>query len=86
MSDLSATELAYFHANGCYSSAYCKFRLSLIDIKIAPLKEELKECNRIISEKVKGQIRINQKRRNEIKDEIQSLIWSKSRWYNGGIC
>jgi hypothetical protein len=85
MAAISTQEAEYIRTWGCHSHAYCKYRIKLIEYEIAPLKEELKECNRIISEKVKGQIRINQKRRKEIKDEIQSLRWSMHRWFNGGV-
>jgi hypothetical protein len=82
---MNSQEIEYVRIHGCNSPDYCKTQVKLIENEIQILKAEFTECNRLISEKVKGQVRSSQRRRHEIKEQIETLHRRRCRWFNGGV-
>jgi hypothetical protein len=72
--------------DGCESKQYCAYQWACIQRERAALKEEFAANKQIIADKVKGKVRIAQRRNNEIKETLQDLIYSADKYHNGGVC
>lgn len=70
---------------GCFPKHVCEEKIRVINEEIKVLEEEKAVNKQIIKAKVKGQIRMAQRRNNEIRERIQSLRLNKQVWYNGGV-
>ena len=67
------------------SKEECRLQIQILQNKIDYLKQERKECKETIRNKVKGEIRKSQKRKNEIDDEIHTLRCRMDPYRNRGV-
>jgi hypothetical protein len=72
-------------ADGLYTKEYCDLQLRKLRDAEQVLREEYKANLQIIKDKVKGQIRIAQRRNKDIKEEVAGLRFCADPWRNAGI-
>jgi hypothetical protein len=68
-----------------YTKEQCEEKVRHLRAQIEHLKAEYMANKTIIMNKVRGQIRIAQRRNNQIKDEIRTLRACMDPWFNGGV-
>ncbi len=72
-------------ARGCATKELCELMLRIYDKAQQLLKDELEVQQKIVKAKVKGQIRIAQRKIKELRAQIYDIQLSKTCWYNGGV-
>ena len=72
-------------AGGCATGELCELMIRIYDKSQKMLADEIAVQQKIVNAKVKGQIRIAQRKIKELRQQISSIQSRKNCWFNGGV-
>ena len=78
-------ESEWLRTKGPLTHEMCEFRLKEIDAEEERLKEAMALSQAIVDAKTKGLVRLHQRNIKSLKEEIKSLEYKRTPYYNGGI-